>query len=348
MPLVVALAAIAWADGPSVVLTDAVQYKGPLISVSAVNVTLPELAKQMSDALGCEVRFEGAAAGKVTLDLKEVPSSALLSQAEKVLGAQWKVLYHFSTRETASTPMPPSGVVLTANLPGASCQAAAAVVARMAGGRLERDGDLTGEVSLTGTAMPVEEAMDAIARAAKATWRRIYVMKLDALPQTLIARGPDPDPSKTDDPPKSKNTKRGPTPFSNHPSPTGKPTKLTKRDFRKPSKQSYLPGIQPLQQPTLEEIQKQQMLGLYGTLFLFDTEERRATAMKNFRTGLDTQLKRLEALPANQRYITTMMTRRNFQRLIDDFANLDKDQKKEAQDLYDYAKEKLDGPVLKQ
>jgi hypothetical protein len=43
-----------------------------------------------------------------------------------------------------------------------------------------------------------------------------------------------------------------------------------------------------------------------------------------------------------------MVTRRNFQRLIDDFTNLDQDQKKEAQGLYDYAKEKLAGPILKQ
>ena len=54
---------------------------------------------------------------------------------------------------------------------------------------------------------------------------------------------------------------------------------------------------------------------------------------------------RLEALPANQRFITTMVTRQNFERLINDFANLDKDQKKEAQGLYDYAKEKLAGPM---
>src|SRR5438067_9200424 len=112
MPLVVALTAMAWADGPSVVLTDTVQYKGPLVSVAAANVTLPELAKQISDALGCEVRIEGAASGKVTLNLKEVPASALLSQAEKVLGGQWKVLYHVSTHETAATPPPPGGVLL--------------------------------------------------------------------------------------------------------------------------------------------------------------------------------------------------------------------------------------------
>jgi hypothetical protein len=346
MPLVVALTAIAGADGPSVVPADTVQFRGALVSVSAVSVTLPELAKQMSDALGCEVRIEGAASGKVTLNLREVPASTLLSQAETALGGHWKILYHVSTRETASTPAPPTGMVLSLKLPSASCLAAAAVVARMAGGRLEREGNLTGEVSLVGEAIPVEEAMDTIARAAKASWRRIYVMKIDALPQTLIARGPDPaDPKDDNHRPKAK---PGPTPFSNHPSATGKPTKLTKRNRLNAGPKSYLPGVQPMQQPTLEEIQKQQMLGLYGTFFLFDSQTSRETAMKNFRSGLENQLKRLEALPANQRYITTMVTRQNFQRLIDDFVNLDTDQKKEAQGLYDYAKEKLSGPILKQ
>lgn len=347
MPLTVALTAMAWADGPSVVLTDTVQYKGPLVSIAASNVTLPELAKQMSDVLGCEVRIEGAASGKVTLNLKEVPATAVLSESEKVLGGQWKTLYRVSTHETASPAPPPSGVVLNLKLPGASCQAAAAVVARMAGGRVERDGDLTGEVSLVGEAMPVEEAMDAIARAANATWRRIYVMTIDALPQTAIARSPDTKDPKDGDKPRSEKPKRGLTPFSNHPSATGKPTKLTRRDHLHPAPKVYAQGIRPVQ-PTLEEIQKQQMLGLYGNFFLFDTKEGRESAMQNFRAGLDLQLKRLEPLLPSQRYITTMRTRQNFQRLIDDFANLDKDQQKEAQALYDYAKEKLAGPILKQ
>jgi hypothetical protein len=346
MPLVVALAAIAWADGPRVVLTDTVQYQGPLVSIGAVNVTLPELAKQMSDALGCEVRVEGAATDKVTLSLKDVPTSALLSRAETVLGGHWKVLYHVSTREPAAPAAPPSGVVVDLKLPSASCQAAAAVVARMAGGRLDRDGELTGDVSLVGKAMPVEEAMDKIARAANASWRRIYVMKIEALPQTVTARAPDTDDSKPDTH-RSPKAKPGPTPFSNHPSVTGKPTKLTKRDWRHARPTSYAEGIQPVQ-PTLEEIQKHQMLGLYGTFFLVDTPAGRETAMKSFRSGLDVQLKRLEALQPSQRYITTMRTRQNFQRLIDDFANLDEDQKKEAQALYDYAKEKLAGPILKE
>jgi hypothetical protein len=347
MPLIVALTTIAWADSPSVVLTEGIQYRGPLVSLGATNVTLPELARQMTAAIGCEVRIEGTAPGTVTLNLKEVPAAALLSKAEQLLGGRWQVLYRLSTHGPAPAAAPPSGQVLNLKIPDVSCQAAAAVVARMAGGRVERDGDLTGQVSLVGKAMPVEEAMDTIARAAHATWQRIYVMKVDALPQTLIARTPDADPSKSGDPHHSEKPKPGPKPWSNHPSMNGKPTKLDKRDWRHPKKSAYGDGIQPVL-PTLEAIQKQQMLGMYGPLFLLDSQSGREAAMKRFQSGLETQLKRLAALPANQRYITTMMTRSHFQQLIDDFSHLDKDQQKEAQGLYDYAKDQLASPLLKQ
>src|SRR5690348_3847439 len=96
IPLVVALTTIAKADGPSVVLTGGVQYQGPLVSLSATNVTLPELAKQMTEAIGCEVRIEGSAPGTVTLNMKDVPTTALLSQAETMLGGRWTVLYRLS------------------------------------------------------------------------------------------------------------------------------------------------------------------------------------------------------------------------------------------------------------
>src|SRR5712692_8011172 len=279
MPLVVALATIAWADSPSVVLTEGIQYRGPLVSLGATNVTLPELAKQMTAAIGCEVRIEGNAPGTVTLNLKEVPAAALLSKAEKLLGGRWQVLYRLSTHSPAPASAPPSGQVLNLKIPDVSCRAAAAVVARMAGGRIERDGDLTGQVSLVGTAMPVEEAMDTIARAAHATWQRVYVMKVDALPQTLMARTPDADPSKSDDAHHSTKPEPGPKLWSNHPSARGKPAKLGKRDWRNPKKASYGDGIQPVV-PTLEAIQKQQMLGLYGPFFLLDSESGREAAMK--------------------------------------------------------------------
>jgi hypothetical protein len=347
MPLVVALTTIARADSPGVVLTDGIQSRGPLVSLNATNVTLPELAKQMTAAIGCEVRIEGNAPGTVTLNLKEVPAAALMSQAETILGGRWQVLFRLSTHGPAAAPAPPSGVVLNLKIPDVSCQAAAAVVARMAGGRVEHDGNLTGQVSLVGTAMPVEEAMDTIAQAAHATWQRIYVMKVNALPQTLTARTPDADPSKSDDTQHSTKPKPGPKAWSNHPSLSGKPAKLGKRDWRHPKNASYGAGVQPVE-ATLEAIQKQQMLGMYGPIFLQDSESGRGAAMKRFQSGLDTQLKRLEALPANQRFITTMVTRNHFQQLIDDFSNLDKDQQKEAQALYDYAKEQLAKAPLKQ
>src|SRR5947207_1245325 len=137
-PLAIALTTLAWAEGPKVELTDAVHYRGALVSLEATNVTLPDLAKQLSETLGCEVRIEGTASGIVSLSAKEVTVASLLSQAATVLGGRWDVLYRISTQEPAGTAPPPSGVVLNLKMPDVSCQAGAAVVARMAGGRLDR------------------------------------------------------------------------------------------------------------------------------------------------------------------------------------------------------------------
>jgi hypothetical protein len=347
MPLAIGLTPFARAEGPAVAVTDAVRYRGELVSLDARNVTLPELAQQLTEAIGSEVRIEGQAAGTVSVNVREVPAATLLAKAASALGGRWQVLYRVSTKDPAPAPATPSGVVVTVKMPKVSCQAAAAVVARMAGGRLDRDGELTGQVSLVGEALPVEEAMDTIARASNTTWRRIYVMKVDELPQapapgTAEATPAKPEPKK--DPPAKK-----PGRFSDHWTVNGKPTKFEKRS-RKPGTRvygTYGEGVKPIQ-PTMEEIQKYAMMGLYGTFFLLDTETRREAAIKRFQSGLELQIKRLEALPASQRTLTTMMARRNFERLVDDYAHLTDEQKKEAKKLYEYAKGQLAKSPLKQ
>lgn len=347
MPLVIALTTVAWAGGPEVVLTEAVQHRGSLVSLEATNVTLAELAERLSLVLGSEVRIEGFGAGRVTVNVKEVPVVTLLSQTAAVLGSRWQITYQLSTHDaTVAAPPAPSGVVLNLKMVSVSCQAAASVVARMAGGRAERDGELLGQVTLQGDTVPVEEAMDAIARAAGASWRRLYVMKVDALPQVITQRQADPNASRSGETKPSDKHKPRTGLFSMHATSADGPTKLAKRDRLKPGQHTYMKGVKSIP-PTEDQIRKQAMMGLYGPLFLVEAEADRQTMMGNFRAGLETQIKRLEALPPSQRSISTSLTRRNFQRLIDDFVFLDKDQKKEAQALYDYAREQLTKPPLK-
>src|SRR5262249_43883433 len=159
-------------------------------------------------------------------------------------------------------------------------------------------------------AVPVEDAMDTIAKAAKASWRRIYVMKINSLPQTSAPRESNRDPKTAETASHADPKQPALRPWSNHVSynPDGKPTKFAKRDWKHPSKRTGGPAIRggPY---SMEDMQKQAMMGLYGPLFLLDSEAGRATAMKNFQAGLENQLKRLAALPASQRSITTMMTR---------------------------------------
>lgn len=347
IPLVVALTTGVRAEGSDVVLTG-VSGQGPLVSLEAKDVALAGLAGLMTEALGCEVRIEGQATGTVSLSVKNVSPATLLSKSAAVLGGRWQVVYRLSTKEPAPAAAPvPSGTTLKLEMPDVSCHAAASLVARMAGAKVERDGSLPGQVSLVGAAMPVEEAMDAIAKAAGASWRRIYVMRVDTLPQaptTRSARAPAP---KNEDAEPKARPKKKPEPklFSSHPSPTGRPSKFGRRDRSKSNMGGYMPGIQPIQ-PTLEEIQKHAMLGLYGSFFLFDSESGRASAMRNFQSGLENQLRRLEQLPPSQRRVTTMMTRTNFQRLVEDYRALSDEQKKEAQELYEFAREQLGKPPL--
>jgi hypothetical protein len=345
IPLVVALTTGVRAEGTEVVLTG-VTGKGPLVSLEAKDIALAGLAGLLTEALGCEVRIEGQATGTVSVTAKDVSPATLLSKSAAALGGRWQVLYRLSTKEPAPTTEPvPSGISLKLEMPDVSCQAAASMVARMAGAKIERDGTLTGQVALVGAAMPVEEAMDAIAKAAGASWRRIYVMRVDTLPQTPATRSSK-TPEPKDEEPKPK-PKRKPEPklFSSHPSPTGRPARSGRRDRSKSNMGDYLPGIQPVQ-PTLEAIQKHAMLGLYGSFFLFDSESTRVSAMRTFQAELESQLRRLEQLPPSQRRVTTMMTRTNFTRLVEDYRSLSDDQKKEAQDLYEFAKEQLNKPPL--
>jgi hypothetical protein len=347
IPLVVALTTGVRADGAEVVLTG-VRGQGTLVSLEAKDMALAGLAGLLTEALGCEVRIEGQASGTISLSVKDVSPATLLSQSATALGGRWQVIYRLSTKEPAPTTVPVlSGISLKLEMPDVSCHAASSVVARMAGAKVERDGELTGQVSLVGAAMPVEDAMDAIAKASGASWRRIYVMRVDALPQAPTTRQARATPDKTDEPEPKAKPKRKPDPklFSSHPSPTGSPSRGGKRDRTKPSMGGYLPGVKPMQ-ATLEEIEKHAMLGLYGSFFLFESEAARSSAMRNFQAGLESQLRRLEQLPASQRRVTTMMTRRNFDRLVEDFRSLNDDQKKEAQELFDFAKEQLTKPPL--
>src|SRR5205814_2280865 len=122
IPLVIALTKAVGAEGLNVVLTGSAPNTAALVSLEATNVTLSALAKQMSEALGCEVRIEGLASGNVTVNLKDVTTSTLLAETAAKLGGHWQTLYRLSTQEPAAPAAVRSGLTLKLNLPDVSCQ----------------------------------------------------------------------------------------------------------------------------------------------------------------------------------------------------------------------------------
>src|SRR5262245_4823827 len=100
VPLVVALTSYTVrADSPTVVLTQTIRFEGAPVSLDASSVTLSELARQMTQALGSEVRIEGPASGTVTVKLEEVSRAKLLAQVAATLGGRWQVVYRISMNE---------------------------------------------------------------------------------------------------------------------------------------------------------------------------------------------------------------------------------------------------------
>jgi hypothetical protein len=127
--------------------------------------------------LGGEVRFEGALPVTMSLSVTELPVAAVLDQVSAAVKGKWERAYRLSRNETAGAAAPVrTGLKVTLRLENLPCATVAAIVARMSGARIEADGEIEGTVTISGADMPVEEAMDAIARAAGMTWRPVYVI----------------------------------------------------------------------------------------------------------------------------------------------------------------------------
>jgi hypothetical protein len=238
-------------------------------------------------------------------------------------------------------PAQPTGLTVNVNLTDASCQTAAIIAAKAAGGRLEVPGELTGRVTLVGKEIPVEEAMDKIAKAADVTWRTIYEFKADAAvvpdkPEVKPSVQPDP---KKDDPkipiyererglygPKGRQRYRS--------QPAVRRTKyntLGKYGVKMPDRQV----------PDVEKMEKLARLGAFSGVFSVDDEKERAERVKRFRAALETQARRLDSYQPRYRRAATQLAKTQLQSILDDVVALDEKQKKEVAPLVDYIKKRL-------
>lgn len=180
------LAPGAWAQAgtPAVILTQPIHSTGAELEVNLQAVDAAALAQQLGTALGATVRVEGVVTAPVTVDLEGMPARAALDAVAGALHGSWRSVYTITPGAApAGTPAPvPLGRKVTASLDEVSAHAAFALVARAAGGTLEMPPDLTTPVTLDAKQMPVEQALDTLAKQTATRWSVTYFFKPGVAP----------------------------------------------------------------------------------------------------------------------------------------------------------------------
>jgi hypothetical protein len=183
-----------WAQSgpPAVVLSQPIQATGATVDVSLHSADAATLAQTLSRALGGKVRLEGNLSAPVTLDLAGATVHAALDAVAGAVSGTWRPVYRVTAgaaSPAAARPVP-LGRQVNAILANVSARAAFALVARAGGGTLELPPDLDQRVNLVANDLPVEQALDELAKQTGAAWSVTYLLK-----PGVILPSPRPQPS---------------------------------------------------------------------------------------------------------------------------------------------------------
>jgi hypothetical protein len=312
------------------------------VSLDLEGVAAEDAARRLGSVLGSDVQIEGSSTRKVTLKLESVPVRDALERAAAAIGATWKRVYVFSKDLGLTTPAPVStGLTVNLNLADTSCQAAAIIAAKAAGARMEAETELTGRVTLSGKEIPVEEAMERIAKAAGATWRTRYLFKLDA---TLPV--PPPDETKPATTPTKPVEKNIPSYERDRyrVGPNGRrifPRMPKERRTRFNTLGKYGAKMPPRQPVDVEKLEKMSRLGSFAGIFSEADEAKRAEQIQLFRKALETQSQRLDKYNPAQRRMATKLSRQQLALILQDTKALTEEQKKEVTPITDFLKQRI-------
>jgi hypothetical protein len=264
-----------------------------------------ELAAALTAALGAEVRVEGEADRRATLDLADAPAVAALDRAAAALGGRWQPVVRVSAGATpADRNGGPGNRIrlgrnVTLRLRGTGIGPALAAVARAAGARLEASPGLKGSVFLEAQDLSVEEALDRVTAQAEARWRLAI----------LLIPGPIP-------PPPPEETKQAP------PTPQSPPVSLTPA----PSPRSVTP-LASRGGPTPALLR--QLLTVDLARLLQTPPGTRAVAVNRYATRLERAFDALEPLPVAERTRRLMPFRGLFRSGLRAFGGLTPDQQRD-------------------
>lgn len=178
LSLVAASGGWAQTGSSTVVLSQPIRSTGSLVDLNLQEADAATLTQKLGSALGGTVRIEGTVPGPVTLDLAGATARGALDAVARALYGTWHPVYTVTAGVTAGDgPRPlPLGRTVTANLTDVSARAAFALVARAGGGTLELPSGIDKSLSLVARDLPVETALDELAKQAGASWSVTYLL----------------------------------------------------------------------------------------------------------------------------------------------------------------------------
>jgi hypothetical protein len=301
---------------PAVVLSQPIHATGATVEVSLHGADAATLAQTLGSALGGTVRIEGIAAAPVTLDLTGVTAHAALDAVARALYGTWRPVYSVSAGAApAGAPHPvPLGRKVTANLTNVSAHAAFALVARAGGGTLELPPGLDKNLSLVANDLPVEQALDELAKQAGAAWSVTYLFKPGVAPPSPTR--PQPAPAPTRSAPRSGT----PPPGMLEPGERLPGGSLSER------RSFPAPG-------TGENAAKMLALGLTQVMKMPPAQ--RQSAVKDFALQLDQQFRQMQLLPPPRRLEQMTAMRPVYQAALRTYNGLVPAQRREFQPIID-------------
>jgi hypothetical protein len=317
---------------PTVVLKPSDQATVGTVSVNLREADAGAISQALSNALRAIVRIEGAVASPVTLELHGVSGRAALDAVAVAVRGTWKPAYSLTEGVSPSAARPPVtvGRTVTADLTGVSARTALSLVARGAGGSVEMVSELPQPVTLKVEAMPVEQALDEIARQVGGNWSATYVIR----PGTAPAPKPTPpgaNPVPATSSPRQSRLSPSPAPSRSLPRglvPEGVPEDglNDRRSFPKPFETQ--PPAAPRPDPNAAKMLGEGMI----RMMQMPPAQRRA-AVKDFASQIDQQFRQMQSLPAARRTEQMAAMRPLYQAATRTYSGLTPDQKREFQPI---------------
>jgi hypothetical protein len=296
------------------------------ICLDANGMTAVELARQLTEKIGVEVRVQGISFEKTQLKLCAATPEEALTQIAQAFHARWHPAFVYAAAASSGKKSFAEHPV-SVTFQGAPAASAAYLTAAQAGGVLITDRPLTGKVTFQGKNVPVSKVLDAIAAASGRVWEPAYVLQIG--PETLVSR--QTDHSRSTGPGSILHVRPGSPLTHLHRSPEGVESVAPAPGMVVADPEAEVARLE-------KEAMRRQQLGEWASVFTQETPKDTRRAARDLRIRVETTIQKLEAYPPQNRELGMAMWRARYERMQEDFKHLTPEQQKLVQPVLDTMK----------